>query len=204
MLAKRIEDIEQVIDKHFVLIKPNLIQQLKDKFEKERKRKEKAGMMLTLEEQFKERDNEQNVLRKHPALQFDTFDHTRRIRLLIENEEDLIKNDKARPDNRRGVQEVCRMTGSLTQSYFIFDSVEYKVGRKIYYGLDDENQQENDGEFIHQLVAHDRRRRDDDGGSAGESGDEMFTAEGSESSGDARKSRKSKRSKRSKSRKSAA
>ena len=28
------------------------------------------------------------------------------------------------------------MTGSLSQSYFIFDAQQFKVGRKIYYGID--------------------------------------------------------------------
>jgi hypothetical protein len=28
------------------------------------------------------------------------------------------------------------MKGSLTQSYFIFDAQQYKVGRKIYYGIE--------------------------------------------------------------------
>lgn len=36
------------------------------------------------------------------------------------------------------------MTGSLTQSYFIFDSQNYKVARKIYYGIDDQVEQEDD------------------------------------------------------------
>ena len=29
------------------------------------------------------------------------------------------------------------MTGSISQSYFIFDSPEYKVARKIYYTFED-------------------------------------------------------------------
>ena len=32
------------------------------------------------------------------------------------------------------------MTGSLSQSYFIFDAQEYKVGRKIYYGIEVEEE----------------------------------------------------------------
>ena len=28
------------------------------------------------------------------------------------------------------------MSGSLSQSYFIFDAQQYKVGRKIYFGMD--------------------------------------------------------------------
>lgn len=33
------------------------------------------------------------------------------------------------------------MTGSLSQSYFIFDAQQYKVGRKIYYGLEQEQEE---------------------------------------------------------------
>lgn len=32
------------------------------------------------------------------------------------------------------------MTGSLSQSYFIFDAQQYSVGRKIYYGLEQEQE----------------------------------------------------------------
>lgn len=34
------------------------------------------------------------------------------------------------------------MKGSLTQSYFIFDAQQYKVGRKIYYGIENEVEKE--------------------------------------------------------------
>ena len=47
-LHKRIRDIETIIDKHFKLIKPSLIQELKDDFERERKRKKKEGHEGTL------------------------------------------------------------------------------------------------------------------------------------------------------------
>ena len=50
------------------------------------------------------------------------FTHQIRIDKLVKYHEELIKNDKARPENRAGIQELCRMTGSMSQSYFIFDS----------------------------------------------------------------------------------
>ena len=53
----------------------------------------------------------------------------------LENfEEDLLKNDKARKENRRGIQTICRMQGSITQSYFMLDQYEYRTARDIYYG----------------------------------------------------------------------
>jgi hypothetical protein len=75
------------------------------------------------------------------------------MKLLIQYEDKLLSADRARPENRSGVQEICRMTGSLTQSFFIFDSQNFKVARKIYYGLADDNNDMNDGDYIEQLVA---------------------------------------------------
>ena len=48
------------------------------------------------------------------------------------------------------------MTGSLAQSYFIFDSSKYKVGRKIYYSewekveLEENNEQDDINEIMGQ------------------------------------------------------
>jgi len=58
--------------------------------------------------------------------------------LLEENYDLLLKADKNRKDNRTGKQDICRMAGSITQSYFLLDAPQYKVGRKIYYNFDDE------------------------------------------------------------------
>lgn len=38
-------------------------------------------------------------------------------------------------NNLRGNQRICRMQGSLSQTYFIFDSVGKETSRKIYYNL---------------------------------------------------------------------
>ena len=58
------------------------------------------------------------------------------MKLLVEFQDELILGDKDRKDNKKGEQEICRMRGSLSQSYFIFDAQQYKVGRKIYYGIE--------------------------------------------------------------------
>lgn len=60
-----------------------------------------------------------------------------KIQILEEKYDLLIKADKARKDNRSGLQQICRMTGSITQSYFILDAPQNKVGRKIYYSFAD-------------------------------------------------------------------
>mmetsp|Transcript_24595 Transcript_24595/g.38183 ORF Transcript_24595/g.38183 Transcript_24595/m.38183 type:complete len:154 (-) Transcript_24595:538-999(-) len=52
LLLKRITDIEKVINSHFELIKKTLVQNFKDKLERERIKKQKEGIILSLEEQF--------------------------------------------------------------------------------------------------------------------------------------------------------
>ena len=48
--------------------------------------------------------------------------------------------DKNRKENRRGLKSICRMQGSLSQSYFLWDAQQNKVARKLYYDL--ENREE--------------------------------------------------------------
>jgi hypothetical protein len=57
----------------------------------------------------------------------------------------LLKNDKQMKENRRGLQTICRMQGSLTQSYFLWDNHEYGLARKIYYDLEN-RKKEDDGD----------------------------------------------------------
>jgi len=111
---------------------------------------------------------------------------------LVQHQEDLIKADKARKENRQGVQEVCRMMGSLAQSYFIFDSQQYKVARKIYYGVDDKDGEDAAGRGA-------RRRRNGAGADQQDDEDSDANAEAdSEESEEAdARSKRSKRSKRS-------
>ena len=52
------------------------------------------------------------------------------------------------------------MTGSLTQSYFIFDSQQYKEARKIYYCLGEDDGQINDNDFIDQYVKQNKNEED--------------------------------------------
>lgn len=72
-------------------------------------------------------------------MRFDDFNHAKKLQKLVENYEKLIEKDKDRKENRLGVQEICRLEGSQTQSYFILDSQRYKVARKLYFGIKKEN-----------------------------------------------------------------
>ena len=55
--------------------------------------------------------------------------HEAKMQLLVDNYDVLVKADTQRKSNRTGKQEICRMKGSKTQSYFILDAPEYKTGR---------------------------------------------------------------------------
>jgi len=44
------------------------------------------------------------------------------MKLLVEFEEELKAADIKRKNNKSGLASICRMTGSLSQSYFIFDA----------------------------------------------------------------------------------
>lgn len=72
------------------------------------------------------------------------------MKLIIRYQEELLAADKSRKENRMGIQEICRMTGSLSQSYFIFDANQYKVGRRIYFNIEanKEDEEEEDVEGI--------------------------------------------------------
>ena len=48
------------------------------------------------------------------------------------------------------------MTGSLAQSYFIFDASNYKVGRKIYFAVQEEEPEKEDEDDIGALLGKDQ------------------------------------------------
>jgi len=119
-----------------------LRENFKQRFEKKRKARQEAGIVLSLAQQMQDEKNEEQELIHNPEMQFDDpriYNFERKMKLLVQNQDQLIKADKARPNNRRGIQEICRMTGSLTQSYFIFDSQKFKEARKIYYCLGEDD-----------------------------------------------------------------
>jgi len=145
-LHRRMGDIQSVIDHHFELIIDVMIQDHKDKFERERKRKKKEGKEGTLQEQLAKKVKEQEFLKEEEEKMKDVkiYNHEERLKKLIDFYDDLIRADKGRKENRTGVQEICRMMGSLSQSYFIFDSTQFAVAREIYFSLDDDNTQDID------------------------------------------------------------
>ena len=143
-----------MIDAHFKMIHQNLIDDVKEIFEKEKKKRKKEGIELTLQQQMQFEEDERNALIYHPDIQFDNpqcYPYSKKLKKLQLHEEDLIKNDIARMENRRGIQEICRMERNYTQSYFIFDSDDYKIAREIYFGIDPKREVEDD-EFIGKMM----------------------------------------------------
>ena len=56
-----------------------------------------------------------------------------KMELLADNFDLLIIADKTRKGNRTGEAQICRIKNSKTQSYFILDAPQFKVGRDMYY-----------------------------------------------------------------------
>ena len=78
-------------------------------------------------------------LQEDPDLQFSNpaiCTYAKKLDQLYDFEETLLKNDKTMKENRRGLQTICRLQGSLTQSYFLWDNHEYDLARKIFYELE--------------------------------------------------------------------
>ena len=129
-------DIEEMIDKHFNLIKEVLIEKLEKHFRDESERMKREGRELTLAQEIARELKLKDLLQSHPSVQFDDpvlYPYSKKLKKLKIHFEDLIQADKSRRDNRRGVQEICRMTGSETQSFFVFDCSKYKIARKLYF-----------------------------------------------------------------------
>mmetsp|Transcript_7650 Transcript_7650/g.12858 ORF Transcript_7650/g.12858 Transcript_7650/m.12858 type:complete len:171 (-) Transcript_7650:147-659(-) len=139
-LNKRIRDISHTVDSHFEFIKPSLIKEHKDRFERLNKKRKKEGKEGSLQEQLQRKVEEQEFLKNFERQMEDIkrFPHGLRLEKLVQYQEDLINADKSRTENRRGIQEICRMTGTRSQSYFIFDSQQYSVARKMYFSLEEE------------------------------------------------------------------
>ena len=121
LLEKRIEDIREVINSHFELIK-HVIQERK----KEKKDREIAKISVREKELAIVIERIINKAYKaDPDLKFEDssiYTYDKKFQMLEQYQNDLIVQDKRRIENRKSVQTVIRMKGSLSQTYFIFDS----------------------------------------------------------------------------------
>ena len=80
----------------------------------------------------------------------------------MEHQDALIRNEKEHINNRRHIQRICRMKGSIAQSYFIFDNPQYQVARKIYYGLYAEEQEIREQQEIDDVNEYQSESSDSD------------------------------------------
>ena len=80
---------------------------------------------------------EQKMLRdrfnEDEDLKFDEYSIEKKLVMLIEHQDDLVKLDKNRIDNRLGRQMICNIIGSEAQTYFMYDCPRFKVAKQIYY-----------------------------------------------------------------------
>ena len=97
----------------------------------------------------------------HPMMKFYSPHYTigRKLKLLIQLEDQLLKADKERKENRKGTQEICRMV-STSQSYYMFDSNHYRVARKILHDFDRRDQYADENEdYIYKLLKAEEERK---------------------------------------------
>ena len=50
------------------------------------------------------------------------------------------------------MQTICRMKGSLTQSFFIFDSQRFKMARNIFYNLENEEDEMRHQQELEEII----------------------------------------------------
>jgi hypothetical protein len=112
-----------------------MMKTIKKGFERDANKRKKENKEGTLKDQVAQRKYEEWFVKHSDDVQFDNpryWPYPKKMKILVEFQDELILADKSRKENRQGIQDICRMTGSLSQSYFIFDAQQYKVGRKIY------------------------------------------------------------------------
>ena len=91
------------------------------------------------------------TLDNDPDLMFDNpriYTYDKKLEQLYEFEDELLKEDRIQKENRRGLQTICRMQGSNSQSYFLYDAQTLKMAQNIYYELIDEGSNYDDLGFV--------------------------------------------------------
>jgi len=167
MQKTRVKDIEAAIDTHFDLVKREILKSYSDKLyramrndqadarraaggnqtergatTKNSKTKRKGGGTADEEAVMSNAIKEQ--LSGDPDLQFENpyvCTYSKKLSQLYEYEEQLLRVDRTQKSNRRGLQTICRMQGSLSQSYFLWDAQKYKIARKVYYELENQEKE---------------------------------------------------------------
>lgn len=125
LLEERIEDIEFAIDSHLDTVKDSIISIKREQLWK-RIKSQQESQNPRKEENVVERSKDtieiiEAKLQKDPNLKFDKLSYEKKLETLYEYEMNLLLADKKQPANRKQIQTICRMMGSISQSYFVLD-----------------------------------------------------------------------------------
>lgn len=128
ILNKRVHMIENVIDRHFSVVK-----------------------QIMIKAELADRDEAQGSTAKKELLRkLDDITYLEKLNYIIVKQDDLIKSNMIDIGNPHGQANIMRLRGSLqnsmVQSYFKFDSKEFNLTKKIYYALESELVREQDEE----------------------------------------------------------
>jgi len=137
LLLKRKRDVEAVIDDHF--------KQIREVIEDEKLEKRERDIEKTFGKEDYRQKIEILIIKANfdadPDRAYDDpniYTYEKKLQQLCDHQDALIRH--AKEGDRRKVQNICRMKGQ-TQSYFIFDSQRFKVAKKIYYNLENEEEE---------------------------------------------------------------
>jgi len=86
--------------------------------------KKEHGINLTTDDIYKLRNIQAQEMEEFVKKLRDeaAYPIKKKLQYLIYYQAEMIEADKNRKENRKCTQEYCRMTGSMSQSYFILDS----------------------------------------------------------------------------------
>lgn len=159
ILNKRVHMIEMVIDNHFRVVQHLLLREELDCLEDGNKTNMKKEMLRKLQD----------------------LTYLEKLNYIIDRQDDLITSNIIDIGNPSGRPNIMRLRGSLqnsrVQSYFKFDSREFRLTKKIYYALESELVREQDEEDARRYLSFLRQEEELRNGERIEEVDEEFNGE---------------------------
>lgn len=151
--------IEMVIDNHFRVVQHLLLREELDCLEDGNKTNMKKEMLRKLQD----------------------LTYLEKLNYIIDRQDDLITSNIIDIGNPSGRPNIMRLRGSLqnsrVQSYFKFDSREFRLTKKIYYALESELVREQDEEDARRYLSFLRQEEELRNGERIEEVDEEFNGE---------------------------
>lgn len=159
ILNKRVHMIEMVIDNHFRVVQHLLLREELDCLEDGNKTNMKKEMLRKLQD----------------------LTYLEKLNYIVDRQDDLITSNIIDIGNPSGRPNIMRLRGSLqnsrVQSYFKFDSREFRLTKKIYYALESELVREQDEEDARRYLSFLRQEEELRNGERIEEVDEEFNGE---------------------------